>query len=396
MVDAAAEMERKEATANMSHPEVSALRATVLSGVPALSAYRAFASDAVLAPAQHPDWVEGWAKTVNPDVIVVMVMSGGFPVLALPLEIVREAGLRVARPCGGRHANGTFPAIKPGTTLPFDPQDLADAIAAALKASGLGLHLLKLERLQPEIDGIANPLILSSSTISPNVALACDLAGGFEAVMERHSGKRKRKKHRNHARKFEETGSIETGLAQSGDEARALLDAFFAMKSVRFRELGISDVFAEPEIQAFFRDLFAQALSDGKPDFVVHYLKVGGVVRAVTGSSLIGNRMICEFSGFVPDETENTSPGDYLFYENIQWACQNGYAIHDFSVGDELYKRLWCDIEFVQSDTVIALSLPGRLAAGAWTLLATAKRRIKASPALWSLVKRLRQMRSKG
>lgn len=396
MVDAAAKMEGRQATAAMTHRSTSGMRADVLSGAPALAAYRAFAGDAVLAPAQHPDWVDGWAMSVNAEVIVVMVITGGQPVLALPLEIVREAGLRVARPCGGRHANGAFPAIKHGAALPFAPQELTDAIAGALKTSGLGLHLLKLERLQPEIDGVSNPLILPTSTISPNVALACDLAGGFEAVMERHSGKRKRKKHRNHARKFEEIGSIETGMAKDGDEARALLDAFFAMKSVRFRELGISDVFAEPEMRSFFRDLFGNALADDMPDFVVHYLKVGGAIRAVTGSSLIGNRMICEFSGFVPDETENTSPGDYLFYENIQWACQNGYAIHDFSVGDELYKRLWCDIEYVQSDTVIPLSMPGMLAAGLWALLANAKRRIKTSPALWNMVKRLRQMRPTG
>ena len=70
MVDAAAKMDRKDGTATLMHRRATPFGADVLSGPSALAAYRAFASDAVLAPAQHPDWVEGWAKTVNPDVIV--------------------------------------------------------------------------------------------------------------------------------------------------------------------------------------------------------------------------------------------------------------------------------------------------------------------------------------
>ena len=387
MVDTARQMERTRSAAGGGLAPELGLSVAVSSGPAALAAYRVFAAGRTTAPAQQARWTELWAEHVNPDVIVATVSLDGEPLLAWPLEVIRDRLVTVARPCGGRHANGNFPAMAPLAGNLVDRAALANAFLQGVAAARPDIDLILLERLEPQIEDLANPFILPSSTPSPNIALACDLSAGFEETLLRHSGKRKRKKHRNHARKFEEQGVIETGLARTPEEIRHYLDAFFAMKAIRFAELGIRDVFAEAEIRAFFHALFA-----GAPDrFVVHYLKVGGVVRAVTGSSLCGDRMVCEFSGFVPDETENTSPGDYLFFENIAWACGEGLAVHDFSVGDEPYKRLWCDIETVQQDTVLTLSAKGRMAAALHRWAADAKRRLKANPALWTAAKALRR-----
>ena len=66
----------------------------------------------------------------------------------------------------------------------------------------------------------------------------------------RTSGKRKRKKHRSQTRKFEAAGGFRRIEAQHAEtRSNALLDAFFAMKEVRFQKMGIANVFGDAEVQ---------------------------------------------------------------------------------------------------------------------------------------------------
>lgn len=390
MVDAATSTAERIAVEGATlSPEIG-ISVEVTCGASAVERYRRFSADSIHGPAQSGDWVAGWAENHGADIAVAEVSLDGKPVLALALEIVRHGRLVEARYPGGRHANGNFAAVAEAWTGAL-PGIIADLTAGAFTAARPDIDLLRLERQQPEIAGIANPLIVAASTESPNIALAADLAGGFDAYLSRHSGKRKRKKHRSDGRKFVDQGGYRTFVARSPEESDALLDAFFVMKAKRFREMGISDVFADARTKAFFKQLFSKHAGEAGPAYVVQALEIGGIVRAVTGSSICGDCVVCEFSGFIEDESLNTSPGDFLFFENIAWSCDNGFAVFDFSVGDEYYKRQWCDIETVQYDTLLPLTAKGRIAATGLEIFAAAKRKLKSSPRLWAAAKTLRR-----
>ena len=87
----------------------------------------------------------------------------------------------------------------------------------------------------------------------------------------------------------------------------------------------------------------------------------------------------------------HASPGDFLFFDNIEEACKQGLDIYDFSVGDEPYKRLWCDIETRHFDVVVPLTAKGRLLALQMRLLARLKAFVKNSPLIWKLTKLVRK-----
>ncbi|TIT61214.1 MAG: GNAT family N-acetyltransferase [Mesorhizobium sp.] len=95
--------------------------------------------------------------------------------------------------------------------------------------------------------------------------------------------------------------------------------------------------------------------------------------------------------GYGEDELANTSPGDFLFFDNIQNACQTGFAVYDFSVGDEPYKRLWCDIETQHFEVLVPLTLKGRALGQALRQGARLKAFVKNSPTIWKLAKMLRR-----
>ena len=355
-----------------------------------LASYAEFARTAVHAPPQDPLWVRHWIEHLRPDAIIASVAVDGHTVFALALEIERSGPFRIARFLGGRHANGNFPATSIASGSDFASLHLP-ALFAAIRTARPDIDLIALQRLQPDLNGTNNPLAGLPSFPSPNLALAVDLDGGFDSVLERASGKRKRKKHRSQARKFEAAGGFARIEAGTRDETGRLLEAFFAMKEQRFRKMGIINVFGDERVRGFFQALFASALESDNPTFVLHGLEVGGKLRAVTGSSRSPKRLVCEFGAILEDELSFASPGDFLFFDNIQEACQQGNLLYDFSVGDEPYKRQWCDVETRQSDALLPLTTKGRALASALHQGARAKAFVKNSPMIWKITKALRR-----
>ncbi len=388
MVDAAMSSRSQPANAMTSQAGRAGLSVSIL---PAndLAAYADLARRGVSAPAQSALWVKEWVATATPEGLVAVVESDGKPVYALALEIVGSGPFRIARFMSGRHANGNFPAADPVFLAAgcFD----GDTLLAAIRAARPDVDALVLERLLPVLDGIANPLLALPHFPSPNISLAVNLEGGFEALLSRASGKRKKKKHRSQTRKYEAAGGFRRIEAGTSEDVSRILDAFFAMKEFRFRKMGIANVFGDMEVQNFFRSLFRDALGENPRPFVLHALEVDGTLRAITGSSLSGKRLVCEFGAIAEDDLAHTSPGDFLFFENIGAACREGFEIFDFSVGDEPYKRLWCDIETRHFDVVVPLTAKGVLLARALRLKAGAKAWIKNSPTMWKLAKLLRR-----
>jgi CelD/BcsL family acetyltransferase involved in cellulose biosynthesis len=104
----------------------------------------------------------------------------------------------------------------------------------------------------------------------------------------------------------------------------------------------------------------------------------------------VAGRVVCEFGGIAEDDMTQFSPGEYLTFESIQAACNDGNVVYDYGVGDEHYKRHWCDEEIHHFDVVLPLTAKGRLYAGVRKPFTALKRRVKSSPAMARMVRRLR------
>ncbi|RWB72288.1 GNAT family N-acetyltransferase [Mesorhizobium sp.] len=394
MVDANASFDGNRVAVNEAPPRpLASIRdglATLVSDGAGLASYTEFCASALFAPAQSPCWLRNWVSKTDADIVIATLIMDGRPALSLGLEVVSRGPFKVARFAGGRHANGNFAAADMRQMPRIDGPAIRSLFSAIAEARR-DIDLVSLERLLPDLDGVANPLAALPHFASPNLALAVDLAGGFDALLARASGKRKRKKHRSQTRKFEAVGTFRRIASRTRDEVDRLLDAFYDMKEQRFRKMGIANVFGEQGVRAFFRALFADALAEERPAFLLHGLEVAGKLRAVTGSSRSGKRLICEFGAIAEDDLAFTSPGDYLFFDNIQEACEQGFGVYDFSVGDEPYKRLWCDLAVQHFEVLAPLTLKGRALAIGVRQGARAKVFIKNNQTVWKLTKMLRR-----
>ena len=68
------------------------------------------------------------------------------------------------------------------------------------------IDLVSLSRQLDELDGAKNPLLQLPSRENANVSLAITLDRNFDTVLGRNNAKRKKKKHRQNTRRFEEAG----------------------------------------------------------------------------------------------------------------------------------------------------------------------------------------------
>jgi len=366
-------------------------RPEILFGKEGLDLYARLCDDAVHAPAQSRAWVESWVHNCKPDYFVAALVCDAGPLFALALETAAYGPLRVARFCGDHHANGNFPAARRDYLSSARPADMR-ALATALHKVRPDVDLLLLERQAEALESFRNPLSHLPSKRSPNIALAADISDGFNAVLARKNGARKRKKHRYRERKFEAAGGFRRVEAKTDEDVDRMLAAFFEMKSDWFRKMGIPDVFGSACVRAFFRDLFIGSLRQDSPRFVLHGLEIGGALRAITGSTYHGKRMVCDFAGFAADEHAVNGPGEFLLFENIADACAQDFSIYDLGVGDEPYKRSWCEIEIPHFDTLLPLTPSGRLLAGWLTGISRAKTVVKQSPLAWRMAMQARKV----
>lgn len=355
----------------------------------ALADYEAFCSEATHAQAQHPIWIRSWIKATGADALIVSVRKEGRNALILALEVVDSGPFRMACFMGGPHANGNFAAVATSGQPFLTASDIA-AIREAISKARHDIDLIFLERQALSLNGRENPLAAHATMRSANIALATDLTGGMDAMLGRMSGKRKRKKLRYNLNKFKEAGGHRWIEAGSPAEVEALLRAFFEMKALQFRKRGIPDAFGTQQVQTFFRKLFTDALEHNPAPFALHAVEVGDRIVGVNGYSVTEQSFVCEFCA-IDDGEPGLSPGFYLDYVALEKACERGKTIYDFSVGDDDYKRTWCDIETTQFDLLLPLNTKGRVAAATKILRNRAISAVKSNKRVWTLAKKLRE-----
>ncbi|OIS93570.1 GNAT family N-acetyltransferase [Brucella cytisi] len=334
-------------------------------------------------------WIDSWRAIVNADSFVVGLFDGNGPILLVPLEVVSQSGAKIVRYPGGNHANCNFPWLRKEYCGAVGREAVRQLIETIRKARS-DIDALSLTRQLSELQGTANPLLTLGMEPNPNPVLAASLDGGFDAVLDYANRKRKLKKHRQHSRRYEESGGWRIAGPQNRTEADNILDLYFAMKAQRFRKMGIRDPFADENVRNFFKTLFGEELAKSQELNELRFLEVGGTVRSIIGKQFGDTGSTVEFAAIAEDELTTASPGEFLFFEDISRSCDEGRSIYSFGIGDEPYKREWCDIERTIYDTLVPLSARGKL----FTTLQSARDAIagslKRNPRLWSLTKTLR------
>ncbi|HND29804.1 MAG TPA: GNAT family N-acetyltransferase, partial [Myxococcota bacterium] len=312
---------------------------------------------------------------------------GGRPWMLLPL------GLRAGRVgtvlvwLGGKLSDYMGPLIAPDC-----PESLLSSGFGALWAQVRGcipsFTFAHLERQPAHICGRVNPFLRLGARPNPSHCHRSHLQASWPAYYAGKASPRTRQTDRRKLRRLEEQGPVEFVILQGPAEIEAALPVLFSQKSRSYQELGVEDLFADPGHRDFVRRL---SLSG---EGMVHFslLRVGGRIAATHWGIAVDRRFYCLLPTYERSELTVHSPGAQLRLRLMQWACENGMEIFDFTVGDEPYKARWCEVTEPLYDSLIPGSMWGVVCTttvdgGRWL-----KRQVKASPTLFPLLLRLRAL----
>ncbi len=353
-------------------------------------------SAALASPYQRYTWASSWQETVGraegaTPYIVVGRDHAGRAAFLWPLCRVRLGPLAVARFLGGKHSNANFPLWRP-------------EIATTVTAAGLNAIVADIARRDPSVDMlvllnqpkswslVANPLALLPHDESPSKICHGSLRADFEALYRDRVGSGTRRKMRQKERALARHGAIRYWRVRSKEEALRVLDAFFAQKAERMRQLGIANVFAEPGVRAFIEAAATRPdPNTSEPPIELYAASVGDQIAA-TFAGVVSDRRFCGmFNSMIMNELANESPGELLLANVVRMACERGLTAFDLGIGEAGYKRAFCNEIDTLFDTVVPLSVRGKLAAPLWRGQLGLKRRIKHSPYARQTVETLRR-----
>lgn len=356
--------------------------------------WRRLEADPVNSLHQSYDWCFAWDKTHGNPLAIVHGYCNGATAFILPLEIVRHSMVKSAQFIGSRFNNinsGLFsPAFRAGAGA-SEAAQISQTLTTLLAGKA---DLVSLTNIPLEWRGERHPLASLPAIENQNHAFQLPLTASFEQTIGQLNAKRRRKKFRSQCRRLESTGGFEHVIASGAREKNRLLDTFFEQKAIRFKALGIPNVFQAPETQAFFRMLLEVDGGSHDTPLEMHAIRLkgelDGKIAAIAGLSRKGDHVICQFGSIDESVAADASPGELLFWLMIERSCEEGAALFDFGLGDQDYKRRWCTVETVQHDILLPVSATGHLAAIAQRGVTRAKAVIKGNPQLYSVIQRLR------
>ena len=370
------------------------LSAEILPGLGAAEAlWRAFeaAPDCLASPYQRFAWSSsylGETGDIERSRVAILRDQAGRVRMLMPLVVQTRHGITLARSMGDTHANYHLPLFTRDTAaVP------AEEVRAALVAAGAGVGIDAFAFAhQPRLwEGAPNPLARGGEPEASD-AYGLVLGPDPDATIRRVFSADARKKLRSKEKRLiEALGEIAYHRAVDGEEARAILAAFYRQKAARFAGMGILDPYAPEAIRRFLE----RAASGEDPAMEVHALRVvaTGRILAVFGGAVNATRYSGMMTSFDADpEVSRFSPGDLLLHHLVGEQTARGRLSFDLGVGEARYKASICDETIALVETVWPVSLRGHAYAQIRTALTLMKRRVKGDPRLFAAASRVRSL----
>ena len=311
------------------------------------------------------------------------------PAALLCLGLRRRGPLRVATWLGSKDANFNMALLAPSAA--WTRTELMRLLEETRRGLGpMAPDIFVLPNQPRAWDGAANPLAALPHQPSPSAAYGTALPHDAAALFAAKLSKDTRRKLRKKESKLAALGPLAHIVAAGAAERTEILDAFLAMRNARFRVQNIASQFEAPEM----RDFLLNASAADVAGVELHALKAGDRIVAVYGGAAHQGRWSGMFNAFDMDPAvAASSPADLLLMRVVAKACADRLVRFDLGIGAARYKQALCDEPIDLFDAFVPLTAIGRIAAFAFAARLALKRRVKASPRLFALAKRLRGRR---
>lgn len=352
--------------------------------------WRAFQQNADCTVFQTHEWLSAWQRAIGvtagtQPAIVAGRDAAGDLLFLLPLAIETSGRTHTLTWLGSTLNDYNAPLLAPDFARRFDKAQFAALwrdVAELLRHNNLGFDVIRMEKMPARVGAQANPFIELGVHANASGAYSTRLGSDWETFYAEKRSSTTRRRDRTKRKKLGEIGEVRF-VTPEADEVPSTLGTLFTQKSQAFAYMGVADIFARPGHQDFFRIL----ATDPASRQLVHVsrLDVGGTYAAVNLGLVFRGTYYHVLASYDGGDVSRFGPGAAHLHELMGYAIGRQCTVFDFTIGDEPYKRDWCDTELMLFDHLAAATPRG------WPLVALSraksglKRAIKQTPALWAL-----------
>jgi CelD/BcsL family acetyltransferase involved in cellulose biosynthesis len=352
--------------------------------------WRAFAAQADGTVFQSFDWLACWQRHigalggVQPAIVVVRDAAGAI-LLLLPLSVRARGFARELTFLGTDLCDYNAPLLAPEFSQRFDRAQFLALWEIIVKRPQehprLRFDLVDLTKMPATVGTQPNPLLALPVAAHASGAYLTRLAGDWDSFYAAKRSSATRRRDRTKRKRLAESGAVNFVTPTDDADIRRTLDIMMAQKARAFAHMGVRNLFARPGYAEFYR---AVATDPAMRPFVhVSRLDVGATPAAVN-LGLIDRGCYYHLQASYDDgEISRFGPGAAHLHDLLHYAIDRGLTVFDFTIGDERYKRDWCDTELTLYDAVMAASWRGALLATPMRAALRLKRWIKQTPTVW-------------
>ena len=338
------------------------------------------------------DWLATWQKHVGErrnarPVIAVGRFAEGDIALIVPLCLMQGPLARRLCWMGQDVSDYNAPLLATDFSARITREDFLAAwheLLVQMQCEPLLRHdWIEFEKMPETVGAQTNPFVHLQVTPNRSSAHLANLGDDWEKFYHAKRSAATRRRDRSKLRHMSQFGDVEFVTATDSVDARRTLDILMEQKSRALARKGVADIFALPGHRAFFLDL----ATNPKARHLVHIgrTQIGDVCAATNFGIVFGGCYYHLLASYVDGEIAHYGPGALHLRELLAYAIKRGLKSFDFTIGDEPYKRDWCDSVLKLYDhaaTTTWRGLPARMSS---SLQRRSKRLIKQTPLLWTL-----------
>lgn len=341
---------------------------------------------------QSFDFLETWYRHIGAaakiDIQIVVVWDNrAKPRMILPLGIEKNGGLRRLSWLGDCVNDYNAPLLAPD----FENQVSAEefrTLWGSIKTILPAHDVVEFMRLPAKVGEQKNPFVDLDVSLNASGAHMTVLSNDFDAYYNEKRKSKAKKHFRSHQRKMEEIGELSYIHPETTQEIEASVEQLIAFKSDSLNAMGVRNFLENEGYVGFYKELAVTSGGNGLAH--VSHLEIGGEYAAGNWGLVHKGRFYYLLASYNGPRFGRFSPGIFSLVETMRWATEQGVAAFDFTIGDEAYKREWCEVSIDLHDHLQATTLRGAVALLVKRQLLSMKRTVKQSPRLWKLVSGMR------
>ncbi len=296
---------------------------------------------------QMYEWLIHWnetigaARSISP-VIILVKTDEGVPLMVLPLGIEKKYGISILKFLDGWVSDYNAPILAHLFTDRLSENEFKE-IWKNINQAMPRVDFIHFQKIPELVVSKYNPLLNLNCKADFENSYYISLNGTWDEFYSQRIKKKIKNDSRRQRKRLAQLGQLNFVIASNPNDIKQFTDALIEQKSERYRAMKVRNIFNNSAYREFYHKLAQDLAPKGKVH--ISALLLNETIIAVHWGLILNDRFYFLMPTFQSGEWKKYSAGRLLLEHLIEYSFMKKLKIFDFTVGEEAYKKIWCDRE---------------------------------------------------